>query len=153
MLTSSFPKDGRVVGLTVIVPRGGGGIVVAPIPLRVNTCGLLPDSLMVTVAVSSVPVVDGVKVTVKLQATVAGTVCPQVLKLLKSAAFGPLTTMLVIVSAAVPFARVTTCGWLDEAVSTGPKFKLAGKSCGVAGVAGEILATNPFVLVVSLRSA
>src|ERR1700690_2731260 len=107
MLTSSLPKDGRVVGLIVIVPRGGGGIVVAPIPLSVNTCGLLPDSLIVTVA-DSFPIMEGVKVTVKLQATVAGTVCPHVLKLLKSAAFGPVTTTLVIVSAAVPFARVTT---------------------------------------------
>src|ERR1700689_949479 len=152
MLTSWLPKDGRVVGLMVIVPGGGGGTVVAPIPLRLNDWVLLPDSLMATVAVSSVPVVDGVKVTVKLQTTVGGTVCPQVLKLLKSAAFGPVNTMLVMSSAVVPFASVTICGWLEVAVSTGPKFKLAGKSCGPAGVAGAILATNPFVLLVFLRS-
>src|ERR1700722_7224913 len=133
MLTSWLPKDGRVVGLIVIVPGGGGGIVVAPVPLPIYTCVPL-DSLIVTVA-DSFPVIDGVKVTVKLQATVAGTVCPHELKLLKSAAFGPLTTTLVMSSAVVPFATVTICGWLGEAVSTGPKFKLAGKSCGPAGVA------------------
>src|ERR1700693_1071808 len=133
-----------------IVPGGGGGTAVSPIPLRLNDCVPL-DSLMVTVAASA-PVVDGVKITVKLQTTVAGTVCPQVLKLLKSAAFWPLTTMLVMSSAVVPFASVTICGWLGVAVITDPKFKLAGKSCGPAGVAGAILATNPFVLAVFLSS-
>src|SRR5271163_108307 len=151
MLTSWLPKDGRVVGLMVIVPGGGGGIVVAPVPLSANDCVPL-DSLIVTRAASA-PVVDGVKVTVKLQTTVAGTVCPQVLKLLKSAAFWPPITMLVMSSAVVPFARVTICGWLGVVVITVPKFKLTGKSCGPGGVAGAIFNTNPFLSAGVLSSA
>ena len=151
MLTSWLAKGGRVVGLMEIVPGGGGGTVVAPVPLRLNDCVPL-DSLIVTKA-DSFPIMVGVKVTVKLQTTVAGTVCPHVLKLLKSAGFWPPITMLVMSSAVVPFARVTICGWLGVVVITDPKFKLAGKSCGPAGVAGAIFNTNPFVLAVFLRSA
>lgn len=105
VLPTSWLPNVKPVGLTVIVPSVGG-VLVAPVPLSVKDCVPL-DSVMVTVAVS-VPVVEGVNVTVNVQTIVGGTVAPQVLKSLKSAASGPLTAMLLISSAFVPFASVTT---------------------------------------------
>ena len=123
MVPTSWLPNVTVVGLTVMVPGGG---TTAPVPLKAIVSVPL-DSLMVTVA-DSAPVVEGVNVTVKVQTTVAGTVCPHVLKSLKSAAFGPLTTVLVMSSAFEPFASETVCDWLVVPFTTDPKFSAPGNN-------------------------
>lgn len=137
VVPTSWAGNVRLVGFTVIVP--GVVLVEPPVPLNVKVWVPL-DSVTVTVAVS-VPVEAGVNVTVKVQTIVGGTVAPQVLKSLKSSASGPLTAMLLMSSVFVPFASVTT-SVLEVPVCTLPKSNTAGNSCGPAGVAGAILATN-----------
>jgi len=104
----------------------------------------------VTVAVS-VAEVEGVNVTVNVQTTVAGTVGPHVLKLVKSAAFGPLTTIPVMSTGFVPATSDTVCGWLCVPVLIDPKFKAVGNICGPVGDGVKIFATNAFGLAGFLR--
>ena len=103
--TSWLPKLSDV-GLSV-TPGAG----VTPVPLSATLCGLPPaSSLMLTLALRP-PFAEGVNVTLSVQFAPAASVfglSGQVFVCAKSAAFVPLTEMLVMVSAAEPlFVSVT----------------------------------------------
>ena len=94
-----------------------------PAPLKMTLWGL-PVASLVTLATPTLPaVVDGVKVTLRLQETPAARLAPQSALTAKS----PVVSMLEMASAPVPvFVSVTLCGALVVPTFCSPKTNAPG---------------------------
>ena len=98
-------------------------------PVSENTCALLGAlSAMVTFAVS-VPLIEGVNVTVIVQVAWGATALVQVLVWLKSALLVPVTLTPVTFRSVLPvLVTVTVCGLLVVPTFWLPKLRLDGDS-------------------------
>lgn len=115
------------------------GLTVTPVPESPALFGLVAALVNKVSDAVRTPVAEGVNVTPATQLNPAARLAPQVLvRMAKSAAFGPVKVMLVIVSVDVPlFVSVTFCGGMMVVPRVRlPKFKLAGfnVTAGAGGV-------------------
>ena len=107
VLTSCTPKFVRLAGVTVSVPVGGGGAGATTFTVSGTSCGeLVSLSMMFSVAVSVLAAV-GVACTAIAQVACGSSSGPHEFASKKSAAFGPVNVMLVMVRVLVPLSKVT----------------------------------------------
>ena len=103
------------------------GGTLTPVPESATLLGLLGALVRNVRAAVRTPVADGVKVMVKMQFAPTARLAPQAFPKIKSAAFAPVTVMLVMFSVAVPlFVSVTVCAMLGIETVTFPKDKVVG---------------------------
>jgi hypothetical protein len=129
VVPSGWLANVRLFGANETADSGGA----APVPVNAIVCGLLASlSVLVRVAVS-LPVPDGLNVTLITHEPFAGTLAPLVhvvpLAIAKSPAFAPLiAAVAVIFSAALPsFVTVTVCAELVAPTFSLPNTMLPGE--------------------------
>jgi hypothetical protein len=121
-----------------VTPAGGGEMIgmPTPVPVKGTECGLPAASVAMLTEADFAPTLVGVNTTVKVQFAPAARLAPQPFARMNSAAFGPVSVMLMMLSVVAPLlVSITLVGTLGAPIGRLPKSKLVGEKMGnAAGV-------------------